>query len=43
MPIRRLPEGAQYDPDRVLDAIIERTGLKDDATGETIRLLDTGR
>jgi hypothetical protein len=31
MPIRRLPEGAQYDPNRVLDAIIERTGLKNDA------------
>ncbi|KQQ86860.1 hypothetical protein [Massilia sp. Leaf139] len=31
MPIRRLPEGAQYDPNRVLDAIIEKTGLKNDA------------
>jgi hypothetical protein len=31
MPIRRLPEGAQYDPNRVLDAIIVKTGLKNDA------------
>jgi hypothetical protein len=31
MPIRRLPEGAQYDPNRVLDAIIQKTGLKNDA------------
>ncbi|QNA88305.1 hypothetical protein G4G28_06950 [Massilia sp. Dwa41.01b] len=31
MPIRRLPEGAQYDPNRVLDAIILKTGLKNDA------------
>jgi len=31
MPIRRLPEGAQYDPNRVLDAVIEKTGLKNDA------------
>jgi hypothetical protein len=31
MPVRRLPEGAQYDPNRVLDAIIEKTGLKNDA------------
>ena len=31
MPIRRLPEGAQYDPNRVLDAVIEKAGLKNDA------------
>ena len=31
MPVRRLPEGAQYDPNRVLDAIIRKTGLKNDA------------
>jgi hypothetical protein len=31
MPVRRLPEGAQYDPNRVLDAIIAKTGLKNDA------------
>ncbi|OON63974.1 hypothetical protein B0920_11705 [Massilia sp. KIM] len=31
MPIRRLPPGAQYDPNRVLDAIIARLRLKNDA------------
>jgi hypothetical protein len=31
MPVRRLPEGAQYDPNRVLDAIIAKIGLKNDA------------
>jgi hypothetical protein len=31
MPIRRLPEGAEYDPNRVLDAIISKLKLKNDA------------
>ena len=31
MPIRRLPEGAAYDPNRVLDAIISKLRLKNDA------------
>ena len=31
MPIRRLPEGAEYDPNRVLDAIISKLRLKNDA------------
>ena len=31
MPIRRLPDGAEYDPNRVLDAIISRLRLKNDA------------
>lgn len=31
MPIRRLPEGALYDPNRVLDAVISKLGLKNDA------------
>ena len=31
MPIRRLPEGAAYDPNRVLDAIIAKLQLKNDA------------
>ena len=31
MPIRRLPEGADYDPNRVLDAIIAKLQLKNDA------------
>lgn len=31
MPIRRLPPGAEYDPNRVLDAIISRLRLKNDA------------
>jgi len=31
MPIRRLPPGAEYDPNRVLDAIIARLRLKNDA------------
>lgn len=31
MPVRRSPEGAQYDPNRVLDAVIAKTGLKNDA------------
>lgn len=31
MPIRRLPPDAQYDPNRVLDAIIDKLRLKNDA------------
>ncbi len=31
MPIRRLPEGAVYDPNRVLDAVISKCALKNDA------------
>ena len=31
MPIRRLPAGAVYDPNRVLDAIIQKLRLKNDA------------
>jgi len=31
MPIRRLPPGAEYDPNRLLDAIIHRLRLKNDA------------
>lgn len=31
MPIRRLPDGAEYDPNRVLDAIIAKLRLKNDA------------
>jgi hypothetical protein len=31
MPIRRLPEGALYNPNKVLDAIIEKLHLKNDA------------
>jgi len=31
MPIRRLPQGADYDPNRVLDAIIAKLQLKNDA------------
>ena len=31
MPIRRLPPGAEYDPNRVLDAMIARLRLKNDA------------
>jgi hypothetical protein len=31
MPIRRIPEGAEYDPNRVLDAIISKLRLKNDA------------
>ena len=31
MPIRRLPPEAQYDPNRVLDAIIDKLRLKNDA------------
>lgn len=31
MPIRRLPPGADYDPNRVLDAIINKLKLKNDA------------
>ncbi len=31
MPIRRLPEGREYDPNRVLDAIISKLRLKNDA------------
>ena len=31
MSIRRLPPGAEYDPNRVLDAIIARLRLKNDA------------
>lgn len=38
MPIRRLPPGAEYDPNRVLDAIISRLRLKNDAA--LARVLD---
>lgn len=31
MPIRRIPTGAEYDPNRVLDAIIKKLSLKNDA------------
>ena len=31
MTIRRLPPGAEYDPNRVLDAIIAKLRLKNDA------------
>ena len=31
MPIRRLPESSVYDPNKVLDAIIEKLHLKNDA------------
>jgi hypothetical protein len=31
MPIRRIPEGSVYDPNRVLDAIINKLRLKNDA------------
>jgi hypothetical protein len=31
MPIRRIPQGAVYDPNRVLDAIINKLRLKNDA------------
>ena len=31
MPIRKLPAGAAYDPNRVLDAIIHKLKLKNDA------------
>ncbi len=31
MPIRRIPEGAVYDPNRVLDAVMNRLRLKNDA------------
>jgi hypothetical protein len=31
MPIRRLPESSAYDPNRVLDAIIQKLRLKNDA------------
>jgi hypothetical protein len=31
MPIRRIPEGAASDPNRVLDAIISKLRLKNDA------------
>ncbi len=31
MPIRRLPDTASYDPNRVLDAIITKLELKNDA------------
>lgn len=30
MPIRRLPPGADYDPNRVLDAILAKLDLKND-------------
>lgn len=30
MPIRRLPPGADYDPNRVLDAILTKLKLKND-------------
>jgi hypothetical protein len=31
MPIRRIPTGSEYDPNRVLDAIISKLSLKNDA------------
>ncbi|MFK3738409.1 hypothetical protein [Massilia sp. TN1-12] len=31
MPIRRIPTGSEYDPNRVLDAIIKKLSLKNDA------------
>ena len=31
MPIRKLPPGAAYDPNRVLDAIMQKLKLKNDA------------
>lgn len=31
MPIRKLPPGAAYDPNRVLDAVIQKLKLKNDA------------
>ncbi|MES2299631.1 MAG: hypothetical protein V4582_21515 [Pseudomonadota bacterium] len=31
MPIRRLPDSATYDPNKVLDAVIEKLQLKNDA------------
>ncbi|WP_296946985.1 hypothetical protein [uncultured Massilia sp.] len=31
MPVRRIPDGADYDPNRVLDAIITKLRLKNDA------------
>lgn len=31
MPIRRIPTDAEYDPNRVLDAIIRKLSLKNDA------------
>jgi hypothetical protein len=31
MPIRRIPDGAEYDPNRVLDAVIDKLKLKNDA------------
>jgi hypothetical protein len=31
MPIRRIPDGAEYDPNRVLDAVINKLKLKNDA------------
>jgi hypothetical protein len=31
MPIRRLPHDAEYDPNRVLDAVIGKLKLKNDA------------
>ena len=31
MPIRRIPDGAEYDPNRVLDAVISKLKLKNDA------------
>jgi len=31
MPIRRIPEGSVYDPNRVLDAVINKLRLKNDA------------
>jgi hypothetical protein len=31
MPIRRIPQGAVYDPNRVLDAVINKLRLKNDA------------
>jgi hypothetical protein len=31
MPIRRIPDGGVYDPNRVLDAVINKLKLKNDA------------
>jgi hypothetical protein len=31
MPIRKLPDPANYDPNKVLDAVIEKLQLKNDA------------
>jgi hypothetical protein len=36
MPIRRLPEGSDYDPNRVLDAIIRKLRLKNEVAPPVI-------